>query len=273
MLARVAISGNTALQDSSLCTLPDLRLKLMKPILCVMLFTAPFATAYSATIKNVNQLPTQSIDVQPAHLTTRIEWSKFPQPIYNNDELKGQDRSAIVRIYVNEQGQIEQASIQESTGFTQLDQRLLQAIKAAKANPHIENKTTLPLIGYQVFSLKLKDETQTDCEYSFNSSHWQAQQQGQKTHFQYLKQPQLDLHPEQLHGHDRKVKFKMKLNREGQVKSVKIRQGSGRYEVDQQVIAALKGTEIRSKRLASTLWLYKPSSLKDEIEFKLDECH
>src|SRR5690606_40227326 len=69
---------------------------------------------------------------------------------------------------------------------------------------------------------------------------------------------------------DLKVKFKMKLNREGQVKSVKIRQGSGRYEVDQQVIAALKGTEIRSKRLASTLWLYKPSSLKDEIEFKLD---
>lgn len=245
----------------------------MKRILCMtLLLSFPFAASYSASTKKAPQLPTQTIDVQPTHLTTRIEWTKFPKPKYSNEDLKGQDRSAVVRIYANEQGHIKQAAIQDSTGYQQLDQLLLNAVKSAEVRPHIENKTALPIIGYQVFNLKLTDQDQEFCEYSFNSKNWQAQQQQQKTKFQYLNQPELNVDTDLLNEHDRKVEFQIKANRKGEIKKVNIRKGSGIYQLDQQVTNALKGTQISTKRRASTLWLYKPSSFKDEIQFKLNEC-
>lgn len=245
----------------------------MKRILCMtLLMGLPLVNAYSATTKKAPQLPTQTIDVQASHLTTRIEWKKFPKPQYSNADLNGQNRSAVVRVYANEQGQIEKATIQDSTGYKPLDQLLLNAVKAAEVKPHIENKTALPIIGYQVFNLRLTEQDQIDCDYSFNSKQWQAQQHGKKTTFKYLTQPELAIHSDLLNEHDRKVEFKIKTNGKGIVKNVKIKKGSGVYALDQQIINGLKGTQIQSKRKASTLWLYKPSSFKDEIQFKLNEC-
>jgi TonB family protein len=245
----------------------------MKPILCAtLLMSLPFVAVSAAMTKTAPQLPTRTIDVQAAHLTTRIEWTQFPKLNYSNADLQGQDRSAVIRIYANAQGQIEQASIQDSTGFAPLDQLLLSAVKAAEVRPYMENKTALPVIGYQVFNLQLMENEQNDCVYSFNSKNWQAQQQGQPTRFQYLSRPVLELDTEQLKGYDRKLGFKIKANRKGQIEKVKIQKGSGNYVLDQQVFSALKGTQISTQRLARTLWLYKPSSFKDEIEFKLAEC-
>lgn len=245
----------------------------MKRILCMALLMGfPFVTSYSATTKKAPQLPTQTIDVQASHLTTRVEWVKFPRPNYSNADLKGQNRSAVVRVFVNEQGQVEQASIQDSTGFKALDQQLLTAVKAAKVKPHMENNTALPIIGYQVFNLKLTDQDQAYCDYSFQSKQWQAQQGEQKTVFQYVSQPKLNIDTDLLNGHDRQVAFKIKANGQGMIEKVKITKGSGVYAMDQQIISALKGTLIQSKRKASTLWLYKPSSFKDEIRFKMDDC-
>ncbi|KGT47585.1 energy transducer TonB [Acinetobacter sp. HR7] len=249
----------------------------MKRILCLSLLAGfPLTATQSKTTKNV-QLPPQTISAQAddthIHLTTRIEWRKFPKPVYKNEDLKGQDRSAVVRVYADEQGQIKQASIQESTGLKDLDQLLVNAVKDATVKPHIEDEAAIPTIGYQVFQLDLKDENQVACDYRFNSKNWQAQQQGKKTRFQYVNQPELELNSEQLNGHDRKVEFKLKANGKGQIKQVKINKGSGLYALDQQIITALKNSQIQSKRSASTLWLYKPSSFKDEIQFKLNECN
>ncbi len=246
----------------------------MKKILCLsVLMSLPLSAAYSAPPKKVHQLPTQTIDVLPAHLTTRIQWSKFPQPNYSNQDLKEKNRAAIIRIFADAHGEVQEATVEESTGIQSLDQLLLRAVEKAEVKPHIDaDGKAAPQIGYQAFNLKLTAQDAKNCDFEFNSKVWQAQQNGKKTAFQYAEQPPLELNTAQLKEHDRKIKFSFKTDKHGSVKKVKIKQGSGIYALDQQVIQAVSGSQIKVKRTASTLWMYKKSSFKDEIQFKLNEC-
>lgn len=246
----------------------------MKKILCLsVLMSFPLSAAHSASPKKVLQLPTQTIDVLPTHLTTRIQWSKFPKPSYSNEDLKNKNRAAIIRVFADEQGEVQEATVEESTGIKSLDQVLLRAVEKAQVKPHIDAEgKAAPQIGYQAFNLKLTDRNSKSCDYAFNSKVWQAQQNNKRTAFQYLQQPALQLDSEQLNNHDRKVKFSFKADKHGAVQKVKIKQGSGIYALDQKVIQAVSGSQIKVKRTASTLWMYKKSSFKDEIQFKLNEC-
>ncbi|MDN5510787.1 TonB family protein [Acinetobacter sp.] len=247
----------------------------MKQILCFsLLLSLPFSAVYSAAPKAAKQLAVQKSAALPAHLTTRIQWTKFPRPNYKNEDLKDQNRSAIIRIYADETGSITKASVQESTGLAHLDNLLMNAVREAHVKPHIENDTATPLIGYQTFSLKLgqEDEDAEACPYQFESKNWQAQQQNRKTPFSYQTQPQLDIESELLNGHNRSVKFTFKVNKHGDVKKVKVKQGSGIYALDQQVVQAVSNSQVTVKRTANTLWLYKKSSFKDEIKFDLNHC-
>lgn len=246
----------------------------MKKILCLsVLMTLPLTAAYSASPKKVQALPTQTIEVLPAHLTTRIQWSKFPKPNYSNTDLKNKNRAAIIRVYADERGEVQEATVEESTGLNGLDQVLIRAVEKAQVKPHVaENGKAVPQIGYQAFNLKLVDKNTKNCDFAFNSKVWQAQQNEKRTAFQYVQQPELSVDSEQLNQHDRKIKFSFKADKHGNVKKVKIKQGSGVYALDQKVVQALSASKISAKRTASTLWIYKKSSFKDEIQFKLNAC-
>ena len=245
----------------------------MKKILCLsVLVSLPLSAAYSASPKKMHQLPTQIVEVSPTHLTTRIQWAKLPQPKYSNEDLNQKNRAAIIRVFADQDGNVQEATIQESTGIKSLDQILIRAVEKAEVKPHIEDGQPAPLIGYQAFNLKLTTKNQNNCDYQFDSKNWIAQQNDKKTPFQYVQQPQLELNSTQLNGHDRKVKFSFKTDKHGQVKKVKIKQGSGLYALDQNVAQAVSGSQIAVKRTARTLWLYKKARFKDEIQFKLDAC-
>ena len=243
----------------------------MKQILCFsLLISLPLTATYSATAKAPKQLSVQKSAALPAHLTTRIQWTKFPHPSYKNEDLKEQNRSAIIRIYADETGSISKASVQESTGLTHLDDLLIKAIREAHVKPYVENDTALPQIGYQTFSLKLSQEDDAEvCQYSFNSENWQAQQHNKKAPFSYRAQPDLNLDSEQLNGHNRAVKFTFKVNKQGDVKKVKVKKGSGIYALDQQIVRAVSNTKVDVPR---KYWIYKKSTLKDEIKFDLAQC-
>lgn len=251
----------------------------MKKILCITLLASnPVTMLQHAVAKDNIQLPKQVLSAQsnehmPAHLTTRLEWRQFPKPAYHNDDLQGQDRAAVVRVVADSKGQIKQATIQDSTGITPLDQLLVNAVKNASLKPHLEDGNAAPTIGYQVFEMKIKAMQQSDCQYHFQSKIWQAQHRGEKTKFRYVQQPQLTIDPDLLQGHDRQIQFSIKTNVKGQAKQVKIIQGSGVYSLDQKLIQSIQGIQIESKRVASTLWVYKPSTFKDEIHFNRTQCH
>ena len=231
----------------------------------------PLSAAYSAPSKKVHQLPAQTIDVVPAHLTTRLQWSEFPQPNYSKDDLKGKNRAAIIRVFADAEGEVQEATVEESTGLKNLDQILLRAVEKAEVKPHLQDGKAVAQIGYQAFNLKLSNAEKA-CEYSFDSKVWRAQQQGKKTAFKYQSQPVLELNSEQLNGHNRQVKFSFKADKKGQVKKVKIKQGSGIYALDQNIVQSIMDSKVSVKRTASTLWMYKKSSFKDEIQFKLNAC-
>ncbi|ELW82844.1 TonB family protein [Acinetobacter bereziniae] len=217
----------------------------------------------------------------PLHLTTRIQWVKFPQVQYQTAELKTQDRSAIIRVSANSLGQVTDAEVQESTGITALDQKLIDAVEAAKVKPYSKNGKAIPIVGYQTFTLNMdnaQDNTQahaqlSECTFAFNSKHWIKQTQDKSVAFHYTQQPQLSLDSALLKNKDRTVKFKFKVDQQGNVKRVKLTQLSGVNAIDQQVIQAVEQTQIQVKRSYRTLWTFKPRSFNDEIQFKINDCN
>ena len=244
----------------------------MKKILCLSTLMCLPLTAYSAATKQVHQLPAQTIDVSPtSHLTTRLQWSKFPEPNYSIEDLKNENRAAIIRVVANTKGDVTNATVEESTGLKALDQLLIQAVEDAQVKPHIKNGRAVSQIGYQAFNLKLSNK-ETVCDYQFDSKVWLAQSEAKKTAFQYVVQPKLSLNSSQLNGHNRQVKFSFATDKHGNVKKVKIKRGSGIYALDQNIVQAVSDSKISVKRNARTLWMYKQSHFKDQIEFKLNAC-
>lgn len=236
---------------------------------------------------SADKLPTikvkgeQSERNTPLHLTTRIQWVKFPQVQYQTAELKTQDRSAIIRVSANSSGQVTDAEVQESTGITSLDQKLIDAVEAAKVKPYTKNGKAIPIVGYQTFTLNMdnaQDNTQghaqlSECTLAFNSKHWIKQTQDKSVAFRYVQQPQLALDSALLKNKDRTVKFKFKVDQQGNIKRVKLTRLSGVNAIDQQVIQAVEQVQVQVKRSYRTLWTFKPRSFNDEIQFKINDCN
>ena len=139
--------------------------KIMNKVLTLIcLITIP-TFGYSA-----DKLPTiqvhgvQSEQVQSQHLTTRIQWIKFPQISYQVSELKNQNRSAIIRVQTDASGNVVNADVQDSTGLRILDEKLVNAVEQAKVKPIKKNGKLIPMIVYHTFSLNFEnaqDHTQT----------------------------------------------------------------------------------------------------------------
>lgn len=247
---------------------------MMKKSLYITLLLGLSTTHLYAKPTQLQPTPKATLEVQksaalPAHLTTRLTWRKFPQPKYKNEDLNQQNRAAIVRIYADETGKISQATIQESTGLKNLDNALLQAVRISEIQPTYLEDIAVPTIGFQSFNLRFQDNQHENCQFDFQSKQWLAQQQQQKVQFKYRHQPQLNLSAEDLKNHSRKLKFQFKVNKHGDVKHVKLTQGSGQSALDQQVLAAVKAAQVDVPR---QFWLYKKSKLKDEIYFDINTC-
>lgn len=237
-----------------------------------------FSFAHASDSQKLQKLEPETLTAESAHLTTRIEWTKFPRVQYNSTELSGQDRSAIVRVKANKQGRVTHADIQESTGLKALDQKLILAVEQAEVKPHQENGNKKSVVGYQTFTLRLKDasdQTQNNivCKYSFDSDVWRRQSKDKSTAFKYMQQPTLSLDQNLLKFKDRTVKFKFKVNKQGEVTQVKLKKLSGVNAIDQAVSNAISNSKVELKRTVSTLWIYKKHTFKDEIHFAMDDCH
>lgn len=247
----------------------------MKPVLAFcFLSSIPLSVLHAAEPNTTKQLSVQKSTALPAHLTTRIQWNKFPKPQYKNEDLKEQNRAAIVRIVTDEEGQISKATVQESTGLTQLDQLLVNAVMQAEVKPYLQDGIALPIVGYQTFSLNLQNEGNAAlpavCNAPFMSRNWQAQQDGKKRTFVYLTQPQnVQIQRSLLEKKPRLVKFSFKVNDQGYIRKVKLDKRSGDVQLDQQIIQSLQQQQVQ---VARKFWIYRPSTLKDQITLSLKNC-
>ena len=170
-----------------------------------------------------------------------------------------------------------EADVQESTGLRALDQKLIDAVEDAKVKPVQKNGKAVPIVGYQTFTLSLNNaedriSSKKQCTYSFNSQNWIKQEKDKSVAFHYLQQPSLALDQSLLKNKDRVVKFKFKLNKQGEIAQVKLTKLSGVNAIDQQVIEAVEHAQVSVKRSYRTLWIYKKSSFSDQIQFKQNDC-
>ncbi len=256
-------------------TLFSLKNQFMKSRLCLSLLVCVASTAtLSKDNKATQQLAVQTITAEPAHLTTRIDWIKFPRLKYDDADLNGRERAAIVRIKANEKGKVIDASVQESTGIKKLDQILIHAILSAQTKPFVKDDNHLSVIGYQSFSLKLNnnDAENQACSITGTSKNWQRQQQQKSVGFEYLAQPNIKIEKDVLKNQNRVVKFKFKVDKQGDIQKVELKKRSGINAIDQQVIEAIQNRKVQTRRTASTLWIYKKSKLNDEISFNTNNC-
>lgn len=239
-------------------------------IFCLALFASVSITQADAK-ENSSQLAPQKSSALPAHLTTRLEWREFPKLNYDNADLQGQDRAAILRVAADETGTVTQVKVQESTGNKKLDDLLVKAVEQAKVKPFQQDGNLISTIGYQTFNLDYKDrdDSTAECIYHFDSKNWLKQQTAKSVPFRYVQQPTLNVPRDELKGKDRLVRFNFKVNKQGEATQVKINKGSGIYALDAQVMQAISNTQVD---VPKKLWFFKKSKLKDEIHFKLDKC-
>lgn len=250
----------------------------MKRSLCLaVLICMPFSASFAAKQDKSLKLDIQKSAAESAHLTTRLQWTKYPHPIYQTADLQDQDRVAIIRVYADTDGKITRAEVKETTGVGSLDQKLVDAVMKARVKPYIKNGEKKPTIGYQTFTLKLNqaEDSQTaknQCVYHFDSKIWLKQQDDKSVPFQYLTQPKLNVSRDELKYADRTVKFKFKVDKSGDVSHVKVTKHSGINDIDQRVVEAVEHSKVAVKRTYKTLWIYKKSTLNDQITFKVNEC-
>lgn len=85
----------------------------------------------------------------------QISWVRSPRPSYTNADLKGSDRSIVVAIDADANGQITNVRVVRSSGVDALDQKIIRAVRGAKFKPYKENGVAYPFKAEQPFDLKL----------------------------------------------------------------------------------------------------------------------
>ena len=85
----------------------------------------------------------------------QISWVRSPKPSYSNSDLKGSDRSIVVAIDADTNGQITNVRVVRSSGVDALDQKIIRAVRGAKFKPYKENGVAYPFKAEQPFELKL----------------------------------------------------------------------------------------------------------------------
>ena len=79
-------------------------------------------------------------------MVSGVEYIRAPQPVYPSMSRRmGEQGVVTLRVLVNEQGRAEQASVQQSSGFSGLDEAGRQAAMRALFKPYFEDGKAVPV--------------------------------------------------------------------------------------------------------------------------------
>jgi periplasmic protein TonB len=95
--------------------------------------------------------PVQSAPAAPAapagpRVISAVEYIRAPQPVYPSVSRRmGEQGVVTLRVLVNEKGYAEQASVQKSSGFSNLDEAGRAAVMRALFKPYVEDGKAQPV--------------------------------------------------------------------------------------------------------------------------------
>ncbi|WP_051293778.1 energy transducer TonB [Pseudoduganella violaceinigra] len=126
----------------------------MLPVVIENTITPPPAqarTAEPAPMTPVAAAPVAAVPAAPAapagpRVISAVEYLRAPQPVYPSVSRRmGEQGVVTLRVLVNEKGYAEQASIQKSSGFNNLDEAGRAAVMRALFKPYIEDGKAQPV--------------------------------------------------------------------------------------------------------------------------------
>lgn len=80
-----------------------------------------------------------------------------PEPIYPSIARRmGEQGKTLIRIMINEQGQISQASLAQSSGLPRLDQAALDAAQKVRCKPFVESGVAIKVTAIQPYIFRLE---------------------------------------------------------------------------------------------------------------------
>ena len=83
------------------------------------------------------------------------QWSRTPNPNYSNRDLAGQNRRIVVLISADEKGNISNVKLTQSSGLSNLDEKILRTVRNGKFKPYKENGVAISFTAEQPFDLTL----------------------------------------------------------------------------------------------------------------------
>jgi len=92
--------------------------------------------------------PATPAPAQPSgpRVVSGVEYVRAPQPVYPSlSRRMGEQGVVTLRVLVNEQGRAEQANVQQSSGFSSLDEAGRQAAMRALFKPYLEDGKAIPV--------------------------------------------------------------------------------------------------------------------------------
>lgn len=176
----------------------------MRNILLCFLFILPinvFATNHS-----------DKVSAEPLG----VKWLRTPKPSFQNEDLKGYDRSAVVHFETDDKGTVTQAKIIKSTGIGSLDQKVIEAVMKSKLRPYTNNGISYP----------------TNAE--------------QKFEFSVLRTPKFENYPHikvninDIKGETRYITIYSEADDHGRITIAEIKKSSGLPELDQKVLSEFR---------------------------------
>jgi len=106
------------------------------------------AEASPAPVVATPAAPAAPAPAQPSgpRIVSGVEYIRAPQPVYPSlSRRMGEQGVVTLRVLVNEQGRAEQASVQQSSGFSNLDEAGRQAAMRALFKPYLEDGKAIPV--------------------------------------------------------------------------------------------------------------------------------
>ncbi|MEB3754684.1 TonB family protein [Acinetobacter sp. MD2(2019)] len=82
-----------------------------------------------------------------------VQWSRSPRVNVSSSDLKGSPRSVVVAISADEKGVVTSVRIVKSSGLSDLDDKIVKAVRNAKFKPYKENGVAYPIQANQPFDL------------------------------------------------------------------------------------------------------------------------
>lgn len=208
-----------------------------------------------------------------------IRWRRAPNIQFQPGDLEGRPRSVDVLMDADSTGKITSAIISKSSGLTDLDDMVIQAVKKARLTPYIKSGIRYPVRVMQPFNFKTDDYSSTlksikkipirTCMSYFEPEGFQRKQSDQHSPFQYKEIPEMKLPMTESKAKEFSIHFKFNLDRKNRISDIHLIRSSN------EIFALFLLNQFATAKIEAPRKFYQifKFQFEEKIELKKIQCN